>query len=95
MPRPPLTPKTPEIDMTTPAKPPTNKWRVTVGKTHPQTVRSFRSENKTYEFVREQLPHGHRIKVEQWMGRWLLFEVFDEQPPADSPEAADQRLADN
>jgi hypothetical protein len=82
--------------MTTPPKPPTNKWRVYVGSRFPESRRVFRSQNKAYEFVREQLPHGHRIEVREWEnGVWRLYEVFDERPPDDSEGAADQRLADN
>lgn len=79
--------------MTTPPKPPTNKWRVKVAGEEPK---GFRSQNKAYEFVREQLPRGERIVVREWEnGVWRLFEVFDERPPDDSPDTADQRLADN
>lgn len=79
--------------MTTPPKPPTNRWRVKVGDGEPK---GFRSQNKAYEFVREQIPRGHRIVVRQWWenGQWVLYEVFDAAPPDDSPDA-DERLADN
>ncbi|WP_157253161.1 hypothetical protein [Nonomuraea typhae] len=74
-------------------KPPTNRWKVTVGSEVPK---SFRSENKAYAFVREQLPHGHRIVVNQWEnGRWLLYEVFEATAPDDSEGAAERRIADN
>lgn len=79
--------------MTTPPKPPTNKWRVKVGDDDPK---GFRSENKAYEFVREHLPSGKRIVVREWYReQWVLYEVFDERPPDDSPDAGDHRLADN
>ena len=68
-----------------PDKPPTNKWRVTIGDDDPKP---FRSENKAYEYVREHLPSGKRIVVRQWEhgGRWLLFEVLNEQPAASQGE---------
>ncbi|MFG1963133.1 hypothetical protein [Nonomuraea sp. NPDC049028] len=79
--------------MTTPPKPPTNRWRVKVAGEEPK---GFRSQNKAYEYVREHLPRGERIVVREWEnGRWVLFEVFDERPPDDSEGAADERLADN
>lgn len=77
-------------------KPPTNKWKVKVGADYPPSVRTFRSQNKAYEFVREQLPHGDRIEVREWEdGRWRLYEVFEERPADHSEGAAERRLADN
>lgn len=73
--------------------PATHKWRVTVGDDAPK---SFRSQNKAYEFVREHLPSGRRIVVREWEnGRWRLYETFDAAPPDDSPDAAGTRLANN
>lgn len=58
-----------------PDKPPSNRWRVTVGTDDPK---SFRSENKAYEFVREQMPRKLKIVVHEWEhGRWGLFEVHE------------------
>ena len=79
-----------------PEKPPTNKWRVYVGRVAPDLHKSFRSENKAYEYVREQLPLGHRITVKCWEnGHWRLFEVFEAAQPDDSPGAAERRLGDS
>lgn len=73
------------------AKPPTNKWKVKVGPDFPPSVRTFRSENKAYEFVREQLLHGHRIEVREWEnGVWRLFEVFDEATEPASPDSSEE-----
>ncbi|MFD9950870.1 hypothetical protein ACFWYW_59070 [Nonomuraea sp. NPDC059023] len=74
-------------------KPPTNRWKVTVGSEKPK---SFRSETKAYEFVREHLPSGVRIVVHNWeRGRWGLYEAFEERSPDDTPGAAERRMADN
>lgn len=64
------------------SKSPAKKWRVVVGSTDPKSTRVFRSESKAYEFVREQLPHGHRIEVRVWEdGRWRLFEILNDLCP--------------
>ena len=74
-------------------KPPTNKWRVTVGSDEPK---GFRSQNKAYEFVHQHLASGVRIVVREWYReQWVLYEVFEARPPDDSAGAADRRLADN
>jgi hypothetical protein len=75
--------------MTTPPKPPTNKWRVYVGRVAPDLHKGFRSENKAYEYVRNRLHLGHRITVQYWEnGVWRLYEVLNEESPAspDSPK---------
>lgn len=68
-------------------RPPTNKWRVYVGRVAPDLHRNFRSKDKAYEYVRAKLPSGHKITVKVWEnGRWRLFEVLNEQPPSDTEQ---------
>ncbi|MFB4265350.1 hypothetical protein [Nonomuraea sp. GTA35] len=57
-------------------KPPSSRWRVYLNQVVEGEHRSFRSENKTYEYVRERLEAGvQKVIVHQWdCGRWHLYE---------------------
>ncbi len=57
--------------------PPSSKWRVYLNQVTEGEHKSFRSENKTYEYVREQIAAGTaKVIVQQWLsGRWHLYDV--------------------
>ncbi|MFI6510081.1 hypothetical protein ACIBCT_20955 [Streptosporangium sp. NPDC050855] len=57
--------------------PPSSKWRVYLDQVTEGEHKSFRSENKAYVYVREQIAAGTaKVIVHQWdSGGWGLYEV--------------------